>query len=158
MQIINTRAKCWRITSASVDNAAPSAHRPWASVTNPSARRRVGHELASTVVLLSIAAGLAVLQGCAGFIAETREFANGWRSASVVEVAKDPHAIQHEATRDCRDELPSDVAARHSFAVFEYHAGQRHRYLVAPLVHGDTVRVGEVVVINIRDCLAGVRR
>ena len=109
---------------------------------------------AITPSLTSVCALL--LQGCASLYSEMTDFANGWRSATVVEIGSAAN-IQRKMPLDCRATLTVADAASSRFAVFVYHSGREHRYWTAPLPMRSELKIGELVWVNVRDCTAPVR-
>ena len=78
--------------------------------------------------------------------------AQGWREARVAQIAAGA-SIERDSPRDCREEAAPDTAANGRYAVYQYRgASNGRRFRIAPLPDNVSLKVGDLVRVNIDDC------
>ena len=108
--------------------------------------RRAGFLAAAVIALM-------LLSGCAEFLAAREQSAQGWREARVVEIDTGA-SIARTSQRDCRKAVAPDEAAKTRYAVYQYRGVSRSSwYLIAPLPNGGAFKVGDLVRVNVENCL-----
>lgn len=109
----------------------------------PSALKRT---LATSLILLA-----AFLSGCAPLLEEISDFRQGWRKAEVIQFGRASEITRARFT-ECLDSASTEQLNTENFAVLAYRVtGGRHTHVVQ-VMHGVTLRPGDVVFANVDRC------
>ncbi|MDB5815920.1 MAG: hypothetical protein JWN23_3037 [Rhodocyclales bacterium] len=79
----------------------------------------------------------------------------GWRSGTVLEVALGEHLTQ-AGQRDCRQYLPQERMANHTFATVRFVNRSRISTITVMLQNEIQIKPNDLVYINVADCNASV--
>jgi hypothetical protein len=107
-----------------------------------------------------LASAALIVSGCASASLDASSFQQGWRRATVVEVASAQATLASPAQTDCRVELGPDAGYTH-YAVVSYSWGgspklRAKRIVAVPA--GTPVKVGDTVKVHVVDCKVGLMR
>jgi hypothetical protein len=101
-----------------------------------------------------LACAALIASGCASGALEANSFQQGWRRATVLELAPTEATLTNNVQADCRQEWaagarPSQVAA----VSYSWGGSANLRTLrVVAVPEGVTLKVGDVVRVKVRDC------
>lgn len=96
---------------------------------------------------------VAVASGCAQFIAEGEQARQGWHEARVVQIGTG-ESIKRNASLDCRVGMEAPVATARLYVDYQYRSAGGRLHVIAPLPSGATLKVGDLVRVNAKDCSA----
>lgn len=93
------------------------------------------------------------LHGCASTPVDAAPHGEDWREAEIIEIELGG-SITQQSPNDCRTGLPREWVVGNKYAVLTYRVDRAPRYRIVPIVNGATLKVGDLVYVNIRDCWA----
>lgn len=101
---------------------------------------------------LLAAIAVAVLPACAEFHAAGERTAEGWREAVVVQIDNSALITQRKFG-DCREGTAPQATAGSTYVVYRYKGVGSYSYRIAPLPDKLPLKVGDLVDVNIKNCL-----
>ena len=108
-------------------------------------------KLRAALSLFLVACAVAPLAACSVIGEGQHPFHGGWRKATIIDVGVGP-AIKKPAAKDCRTELPAEIASTHVFARVVFGYKSTKQIWIMPVGEGSALKPGDTVFINTHDC------
>jgi hypothetical protein len=92
--------------------------------------------------------------------AASKAFTDGWRQAKVVSLLEGGAQAPGHIHQDCRSTKSSEptTSSRHVLASYSFGGNpNQRRHIVVPLADAHSVKTGDVIRVNVRECLPAAR-